>query len=156
MEKLLNRYGGFVSRFPTPPSGPFSIGWRGGTRGRAERARHLTPWPPLHRVERRKRDRAAAVIMALVLPVAAQDVPFHASSSEPVARLNDGRIVTPVNQILTPVGTQVDLPGLRPQALALSPDGKILVTSGNTAELLVLAHDTGRLLQRVRLPAEPG
>ena len=31
---------------------------------------------------------------------------------------------TPVNQHLTPAGTLVELPGVRPQALALSPDGK--------------------------------
>ncbi|MFN5103580.1 MAG: hypothetical protein ACK5GJ_12370, partial [Planctomycetota bacterium] len=33
-------------------------------------------------------------------------------------------IVTPVNQRLTPVGKWLDLPGMRPQVLALSPDGK--------------------------------
>ncbi|MFM8537306.1 MAG: hypothetical protein ACKOES_04435 [Planctomycetaceae bacterium] len=41
-----------------------------------------------------------------------------------------GRTVTPVNQVVTPVGRQVPLPGLRPQALALSPDGRLLVTAG--------------------------
>src|SRR5215467_151613 len=83
-----------------------------------------------------------------------QELPFVESSTEPVSRLSD-QIITPVNQILTPVGIQVDLPGLRPQALALSPDGKILVTAGKTSELLVLAPDTGRILQRVPLPSEP-
>jgi len=74
---------------------------------------------------------------------------------ETVARLPD-RIATPVNQLLTPVGIQVELPGLRPQALALSPDGKILVTAGETAELLVLAPDTGHILQRVPMTPERG
>src|SRR5215471_21311256 len=82
-----------------------------------------------------------------------QELPFLESSTQPVARLSDG-ITTPVNQILTPVGIQVDLPGLRPQALALSPNGKILVTAGKTSELLVLAPETGRILQRVPLPPE--
>src|SRR6266705_5069575 len=59
------------------------------------------------------------------------------SSNERVARFNGGRVVTPVNQVLTPVGIEVDLPGLRPQALALSPDGQILVTAGKTPEVLV-------------------
>src|SRR5258707_5535371 len=36
---------------------------------------------------------------------------------------------TPVNQMLTPAGIQAQLPGVRPQALALSPDGRLLVTS---------------------------
>ena len=29
---------------------------------------------------------------------------------------------------ITPAGTQVQLPGMRPNALALSPDGRLLVT----------------------------
>jgi hypothetical protein len=49
---------------------------------------------------------------------------------EYVARSGGGRAVTPVNQVVTPAGQTVDLPGLRPQALALSPDGRILVASG--------------------------
>src|SRR5882672_5261298 len=75
-------------------------------------------------------------------------------SNEPVGRSILGRIVTPVNQALTPVGTQVDLPGMRPQALALSPDAKILITAGKTPELVVLEPPTGRILQRVPLPSE--
>src|SRR5882762_5214133 len=63
-----------------------------------------------------------------------------------------GGIVTPVNQITTPAGVQVELPGMRPQALALSPDGKLLVTSGLTHELVVVAPETGEVLQRVQLP----
>lgn len=76
------------------------------------------------------------------------------ASSEHVGRLSEGRIVTPVNQVLTPVGQQVDLPGLRPQALVLSPDGQVLVTSGKTAELVVLSPTTGNVLQRAKLPSE--
>ena len=80
--------------------------------------------------------------------------PRGVDTAEHVARLPGGRIVTPVNQILTPIGQQVDLPGLRPQALALSPDGQILVTSGKTAEVVVLSPITGNILQRVSLPSE--
>jgi len=65
-----------------------------------------------------------------------------------------GRIVLPVNQTVTPIGVQVDLPGLRPQALALSPDGRILVTSGKTSEIYVLDPATGAILQKVALPNE--
>src|SRR3954452_784830 len=76
------------------------------------------------------------------------------SSVEPVARSSDGRTVTPVNQIVSPSGRQVDLPGMRPQALALSPDGQLLVTSGKTHELVVVAPETGQILQNVGLPSE--
>src|SRR5438477_5902236 len=64
------------------------------------------------------------------------------------------RYFTPANQILTPVGTQVELPGLRPQALALSPDGRLLVTAGKTPELVVVDPPSGRILQRVPLPSD--
>jgi len=62
--------------------------------------------------------------------------------------------MTPVNQVLTPVGHEVDLPELRPQALALSPDGQVLVTSGKTPEIVVLSPTTGNILQRVKLPSQ--
>ncbi len=50
---------------------------------------------------------------------------------------------TPVNQLVTPAGTQVGLAGIRPNALALSPDGKILVTAGLTHELIVVDRQRG-------------
>ncbi|MCD6174741.1 MAG: phosphoesterase [Planctomycetes bacterium] len=65
------------------------------------------------------------------------------------------RIILPINQVLTPAGKQVELPGLRPQVISLSPDGKLLVTSGKTAELVVLEPSSGKILQRVPLPPEP-
>ncbi|WP_210405665.1 bifunctional YncE family protein/alkaline phosphatase family protein [Paludisphaera borealis] len=63
-------------------------------------------------------------------------------------------ISTPVNQVLTPYGRQVELAGLRPQALALSPDGKRLLVSGKTSELLVIDIDQAKVVQRVALPGE--
>ncbi|HJQ81623.1 MAG TPA: YncE family protein, partial [Lacipirellulaceae bacterium] len=62
--------------------------------------------------------------------------------------------MTPVNQLLTPAGQQVDLPGMRPQALALSPDGALLVVSGKTSELVVVDPQNGTVRQRVTLPNE--
>ncbi len=59
---------------------------------------------------------------------------------------------TPVNQLLTPAGRQVELPGMRPQALALSPDKRLLVTAGQTHELVVLDPLSGNILQHVPLP----
>ena len=37
----------------------------------------------------------------------------------------------------------MELPGLRPQALALSPDGRLLITAGKTNELVVVDPATG-------------
>ena len=61
----------------------------------------------------------------------------------------------PVNQALTPAGLQVALPGLRPQALVLSPDGRLLVTAGNSNQLITLDPASGRILQHVQLPKDP-
>ena len=70
----------------------------------------------------------------------------------PVATM--GRFAPAVQQVLTPAGVQVELPGLRPQALALSPDGKILATSGKSSELILVDPVTGAIRQRVALPSE--
>ncbi|MCI0747827.1 MAG: phosphoesterase [Verrucomicrobia subdivision 3 bacterium] len=74
--------------------------------------------------------------------------------SELVGRHDPNRAVTPVNQVLTPFGKQVEFPGLRPQAIALSPDARLLVTSGKTSEIVVLNPATGEIRQRVALPSE--
>lgn len=71
-----------------------------------------------------------------------------------VGSTNDNRLVLPVNQYLTPAGIQVDLPGLRPQVIRLSPDGAILVTSGKSHELVVVEPVSGQVLQNVSLPGE--
>jgi YVTN family beta-propeller protein len=72
--------------------------------------------------------------------------------TEPVGQRGTNRTVLPVNQVVTPLGVQVDLPGLRPQALALSPDGRVLITAGKTAELVVVDPASGAIRQRVPLP----
>ncbi len=81
------------------------------------------------------------------------------TATERVGRAAPGRIITPVNQVLTPLGRTLDLPGLRPQALALSPDGRVLAVAGKTSEILVFDPASGTLRQRVPLPndaqAEP-
>jgi len=71
-----------------------------------------------------------------------------------VGRFANGTSVLPVNQRLSPTGRQVYLPKLRPQAMALSPDGKRLAVSGKTSEVLILDPATGEILQRVPLPPE--
>src|SRR6266481_6324455 len=77
-----------------------------------------------------------------------------APTRESVGRRSAKRSYTPVNQILTPTGLQIELPGMRPQALALSPDGTLLVTAGKTHNLVVVNPTTGEILQHVSLPSE--
>jgi YVTN family beta-propeller protein len=79
------------------------------------------------------------------------------STSEPVGSTylnSDQRVVLPVSQILTPAGKQVHLPGMRPQGLALSPNGHLLVTSGKSNQLVVVHPVSGAILQSVPLPTE--
>ena len=73
------------------------------------------------------------------------------SDQERVGVVDAGRIITPVNQVLTPYGRDVDLPDMRPQAVALSPNGKLLVTAGKTSELVVIDPVARRIQQRVPL-----
>jgi YVTN family beta-propeller protein len=73
---------------------------------------------------------------------------------ETVGHKTGGRAVTPVNQAITPYGEQFEFPGLRPQALALSPDGRRVLISGKTDEVIVLDAASGKILQRVGLASE--
>src|ERR1019366_8760371 len=75
------------------------------------------------------------------------------ATTETVGRYAAG-LESPVNQLITPAGTLVELSGIRPNALALSPDGQLLITSGRTHELLVLTPATGTILQRVTFPSD--
>jgi len=96
---------------------------------------------------------ALAVILVIVAPACRRE-PRAPSDTETVGVKTANRTVLPVNQVVTPTGVQVPLPGLRPQALALSPDGKLLAVSGKTHELVILDPATGKVRQRVLLPAE--
>jgi YVTN family beta-propeller protein len=75
------------------------------------------------------------------------------ATTETVGRHPNG-FETPVNQLVTPAGTLIELPGIRPNALALGPDGQRLVTAGLTQRLVVIDPATGKILERVRLPAD--
>jgi YVTN family beta-propeller protein len=75
------------------------------------------------------------------------------ATTETVGQAGARRYVTPVHQVLTPVGIQVELPGMRPQAVALSPDGRLLATSGKTQELVLIDPQSGDVRQRVALPS---
>ena len=78
------------------------------------------------------------------------------ATSQPVGILGTNLYATPVHQVLTPAGRQLELPELRPQAIALSPNRRLLAVSGKTAELLIVDPVTARVLQRVPLPATEG
>jgi YVTN family beta-propeller protein len=91
---------------------------------------------------------------SLLLLLALITASHAATPSRELVGRKGSKIILPVNQTVTPLGIQVDLPGLRPQGLALSPDGKILVTSGKTSELVIVDPATGAILQRVALPNE--
>jgi YVTN family beta-propeller protein len=97
---------------------------------------------------------AAASILLILSAAASAGGPSASQDKETVGAKPQGRTVVPVNQVVTPVGIQLSLPGLRPQALALSPDGRLLVVSGKTHEIVVVEAATGRILQQVALPAE--
>ena len=79
----------------------------------------------------------------------------------PIAIAQDRNIVPPDNApietpvtVLTPAGHRVDLPGLRPQVLVLSPDGKSLVTSGKTNKLIVINPTTNEVAQTIEFPSK--
>ncbi len=76
------------------------------------------------------------------------------ATREVVGQVGPNRYYTPANQVLTPAGVQVELSGMRPQALALSPDGRLLVVAGKTHDLVVVEPGSGRVLQHVPLPSE--
>jgi DNA-binding beta-propeller fold protein YncE len=71
-----------------------------------------------------------------------------------VGRLGTNTFQTPANQILTPAGLQVDLPGIRPQALALGLNGQLYVAAARAHELIVVEPAIGKVLQRVALPSD--
>lgn len=97
------------------------------------------------------------VVLALFLVcplVRAADSPHDFGATTAIVGQGTNGLETPVNQLVTPAGIFVELPGVRPNALALSPDGRLLVTSGQTHELLVADPVTGKIRQHVGFPAE--
>ena len=93
------------------------------------------------------------VAFALTAMQAAASLENLDATTDTVGR-NASGFETPVNQLVAPAGTLVELPGLRPLALALNPDGQLLVTAGLTHEVVVVDPATGKILQRVSLPSD--
>ena len=93
---------------------------------------------------------------AVSLPTLVASPDDFDTTSGIVGRTVSNQFETPVNQRLTPTGKFVELAGMRPQALALSPNQRILVTAGITHELVVVDAATGEIVQRVPFPKDPG
>lgn len=75
-------------------------------------------------------------------------------ATEDAVGRHDDHTMTPVNQVLTPHGKSIDLPGLRPQVVALTPDGRSLLVAGKTNELWVLDPEDGAVRQQVPLASD--
>lgn len=75
-------------------------------------------------------------------------------AQEYVGYKEDGSAVVPVNQVLTSFGFQIELPRMRPQALAISPDRRLVAVSGKTNELVIIDPADIKIWQRVVFPAE--
>ena len=98
---------------------------------------------------------AVAVAFAAILsPTWAKEPVLLTAKPEVVGPVAPNRYIIPTNQILTPAGKQVGLPKMRPQALVLSPDGSLLITTGKTSELVTVDPATGNLRQKVMIPGK--
>jgi YVTN family beta-propeller protein len=73
-----------------------------------------------------------------------------------VGRAGTNLYLTPTGQLLTPAGEQLELPGMRPQVLALSPDGKVLATAGKANELVLISVATQKIVSKQALTARVG
>ena len=96
------------------------------------------------------------VVLGITIPclLAGCSLDQSRSKTAPVGQVSKNYYITPTSQILTPAGQQVRLPGLRPQALALSPNGELLVTSGRNNQLYIIDPATGGILQKVAMPGD--
>ncbi len=93
---------------------------------------------------------ALGVALTLLLPGCVrglQPAPGPLALAQSVGRVAGNRYQTPTGQLLTPAGLQIELPGMRPQALALSPDGTLLATAGMSNVMVLINPANGKLLQ---------
>jgi len=68
-----------------------------------------------------------------------------------VGRIAPDRWQMPTGQYLTPAGRQVEVLGMRPQTLALSPDGRLLAVAGRNHTLVLIDPKQGRILRSLPL-----
>ncbi len=98
---------------------------------------------------------ALGVALVLLPPGCARDgrapLPRPLAPSAAVGRVAKNRYQTPTGQVLTPAGRQVRLPGMRPQALALSPGGDLLAAAGRNNTLVLINPANGQIRQTIPL-----
>jgi YVTN family beta-propeller protein len=85
--------------------------------------------------------------------------PFDGKGIEPASRVGiagTNLYVTPTGQLLTPAGFQIELPGMRPQVLALSPDRRLLVTAGKGNVFAIIDPAARKAPQKLALTATAG
>ncbi len=98
--------------------------------------------------------RSLILLLFICLFISCEKRPLDKEKEEPVGFRPDGSVVVPVNQILTPYGDQIQLPGLRPQDIAISPDGRLIAVSGKTSDLVLIDSADRKILQVVPFPSE--
>jgi YVTN family beta-propeller protein len=94
------------------------------------------------------------VALIVLFPGCARDVQQPLAPLAPVGsvgRVAANRYQTPTGQWLTPAGHQIELPSMRPQALALSPDGRLLAAAGKTNALVLIDPHNRQVLQSIPL-----
>ncbi|MEQ1827388.1 MAG: bifunctional YncE family protein/alkaline phosphatase family protein [Pirellula sp.] len=62
--------------------------------------------------------------------------------------------VNSLSQIVTPAGYKIDMPGMRPQVIGLTPNNKFIVTSGKTNKLVVINAEDRAVTQSVEFPSQ--
>jgi YVTN family beta-propeller protein len=77
--------------------------------------------------------------------------PLPSARTPRLGGVETNRFLLPTGQVVTPAGKQVFLPGVRPQVLALSPDHRVIALAGRKDALILVAADTGSVLQTVPL-----
>jgi YVTN family beta-propeller protein len=73
------------------------------------------------------------------------------SQPDAIGRIATNRYALPNGQLLSPAGAQIELPSMRPQVFAMSPDRKVLVTAGKTNGIAVIDVASGKVIQMATL-----
>ncbi len=100
--------------------------------------------------------RVFVVFFCFAISANAKDPPDleFGKTTEPVGPSAEAnQFTTPDNHRLAPAGKLIDLPGARPQGVALSPDGRLLVVGGGKY-LTVIDPTKGEIIERIPVPAE--
>ena len=94
------------------------------------------------------------------LTVSAIKTGIEATSSESnwdvtaTVGIASNRVVLPNSQTLTPAGGTTELPGMRPVTVTISPDGKLLATSGKSSKLVIFNLPVTKAPRFISLPNE--